>query len=165
MPPSRHAVGAMKKHVLAGMMWLATGMVGAAEPRNYSEDLATLYNEYQRVVALRDACVASDSARRKDITDAYQLWHTRHERIIDDLDNRFAAIVKRASKNQGEYVKNYAKYQSEVLQMREENKKALLADRANLARQCGEFAAYLRQPRSDIPAVHPAEFNSIYRIR
>jgi hypothetical protein len=155
----------MKKYVLTGMMLLAAGAAGAAEQRSYSEDLATLYNEYQRVLALRDACVASEPARRQDITDAYQLWHTRHERIIDDLDNRFAAIVKRASKNQGEYVKNYARYQSEVLQMREENKKALLADKANLSRQCGEFATYLRQPRSDIPAVHPAEFNSIYRIR
>jgi hypothetical protein len=135
------------------------------EGRTYTADLATMYNEYQRVLAVRDACITAQPAKRDEFAGAYQDWLNRHVRIVDDLDNRFAAIVKRASKDQADYSKNYGKYQSEVLQMREENKKALLANKEKLTQQCGEFVAYLRHPKSDIPALFPAEFKSVYRVR
>lgn len=136
-----------------------------AEARTYTADLATLYNEYQRVLTVRDACIAAQPAKRDEFAGAYKDWLNRHVRIVDDLDNRFAAIVKRASKDQAEYSKNYGKYQSEVLQMREDNKKALLANKEKLAQQCGDFAAYVRHPKSDIPVLFPAEFKTVYRVR
>lgn len=138
---------------------------GVAAERSYTEDLAALYNEYQRVLAVRDACITAQPARRGEFTEAYETWFTRHERIVDDMDNRFAAIVKRASKDQTDYVKNYGKYQAEVLQLREENKRALLANREQLVKQCGEYSAYMRHPKSDIPTLFPAEFKSVYRVR
>lgn len=138
---------------------------GFAAERSYTEDLAALYNEYQRVLAVRDACIMAQPAKRREFTEAYELWHGRHERIIDDMDNRFAAIVKRASKDQTDYVKNYGKYQAEVLQLREENKKALLTNREQLVKQCGDYSAYMRHPKSDIPTLFPAEFKSVYRVR
>jgi hypothetical protein len=141
------------------------GAAQAAEGRSYTADLATLYNEYQRILAVRDACIIAQPARREEVAGAYQDWLNRHVRIVDDLDNRFAAIVKRASKDQADYTRNYGKYQSEVYQLREENKKALLADKEKLAKQCGEFVAYVRHPKSDIPALFPAEFKSVYRVR
>jgi len=144
---------------------LLLAVPGVAAERSYTTDLATLYNEYQRVLVVRDACVTAQPAKRAEFTDAYELWLARHVRIVDDMDNRFAAIVKRASKDQNDYVKNYGKYQAEVLQMREENKKALLANREQLVKQCGEFSAYMRHPKSDIPALFPAEFKSVYRVR
>jgi hypothetical protein len=150
------------------MLLLALSVCGtayAAEGRTYSADLATLYNEYQRVLTVRDACITAQPAKRSEFTEAYQDWLNRHVRIVDDLDNRFAAIVKRASKDQADYTRNYGKYQAEVYQMREESKKALLADREKLAKHCGEFAAYVRHPKSDIPALFPAEFKSVYRVR
>ena len=137
----------------------------AAEGRSYTADLATMYNEYQRVLALRDACITAQPGKRDEFAGAYKDWQIRHERIVDDLDNRFAAIVKRASKDQADYSKNYGKYQAEVLQMREDNKNALLADKEKLAQQCSEFPAYLRHPKSDIPALFPAEFKTVYRVR
>jgi hypothetical protein len=136
-----------------------------AQERSYRADLATLYNEYQRVLTVRDACIAHQPDKRLDVQAAYQDWMNRHTRIVDDLDNRFAALIKRASKDQAEYSKNYGKYQSEVLAMREENKKAMLAEKDKLGKQCGEFPAWLRHPKSDIPALFPAEFKSVYRIR
>ena len=144
---------------------LCAALSAHAAEGSYTENLATLYNEYQRVLAVRDACIVAQPAKRDEFSGAYQDWLNRHERIVDDLDNRFAAIVKRASRDQAEYTRNYGKYQAEVLQMREENKKALLADREKLARQCGEYAAYVRHPKSDIPTLYPAEFKSIYRVR
>ena len=150
-------------------MWVAMSAVvpvaTAADSRSYTADLATMYNEYQRVLALRDACAIGQPAKRDEVLGAYKDWQIRHVRIIDDFDNRFAALVKRASKDQADYSKNYGKYQAEVLQMREDNKKALLADKEKLAQQCGEFPAYLRHPKSDIPALFPAEFKTVYRVR
>ena len=154
----------------AMVMVMATGMSAipvaqAAEQRSYSADLATLFNEHQRVLAMRDACITAQPENSADFGKAYQEWMSRHVSIVDDLENRFAAMIKRSSKDQADYSKNYGKYQAEVLQMREENKKALLANKEKLTPQCAEFPAYLRQPRSDIPAVFPAEFKHVYRVR
>jgi len=148
----------------ASLLLAISGLVQAAESRSYTADLATMYNEYQRVLALRDACMTLPG-KRDEILGAYKDWFNRHERIIDDFDNRFAALVKRTSKDQADYSKNYGKYQAEILQMREDNKKALLANKEKLAQQCGEFPAYIRHPKSDIPAMFPVEFKTVYRPR
>ena len=150
--------------ITASLLSLACSAAQAAESRSYTADLATMYNEYQRVVALRDACMTLPG-RREEIFGAYKDWFNRHERIIDDFDNRFAALVKRASKDQADYSRNYGKYQAEVLQLREDNKKLLLANREKLLQQCGEFPDYVRSPKSDIPAIFPLEFKTIYRPR
>ncbi len=143
----------------------AAGAARAAESSSYASDLATLFNEHERVLVLRDACIAAQPEKKADFSGAYQDWFNRHVRIVDDLDNRFAAIVKRASRDQAEYTKNYAKYQSEILQLRDESKKALLANKEKLAPQCADFLGYLRHPKSDIPTLFPAEFKRIYRVR
>jgi hypothetical protein len=154
----------------ASLLWLACGVLHvshvshAADSRSYTADLATMYNEYQRVLAMRDACMTLPG-KRDEIFGAYKDWYNRHERIIDDFDNRFAALVKRASKDQADYSRNYGKYQAEVLQMREDRKKLLLANTEKLIQQCGEFPGYVRSPKSDIPAMFPVEFKTIYRPR
>ncbi len=161
-------INSFKQCVVFGVMVAvmgATGAARAAEQSSYSSDLATLFNEHQRVLVMRDACIAAQPEKKADLGGAYQDWLHRHVRIVDDLDNRFAAIVKRASKDQADYTKNYAKYQSEVLQLREDSKKTLLANREKLAAQCAEFPGYLRHPKSDIPALFPAEFKRVYRER
>ncbi len=152
--------------VFAAMAWGGVASVArAADAPSATADLATLYNEHQRVLTLRDACMAAQPERKGEFSGAYRDWMHRHVRIVDDLDNRFAAIIKRASKDQADYTRNYGKYQSEVLQLREDNKKALLADKEKLALQCAEFPGYLRHPKSDMPAVFPAEFKRVYRGR
>lgn len=140
-------------------------VANAAEGQSASTDLATLYNEHQRVLALRDACISAQPEYKSDFGDAYQDWMARHARIVDDLENRFAAMIKRVSKDQADYTKNYGKYQSEVLQLREESRKALLANREKLVLQCVALPGYLRNPQSDIPALFPAEFKRVYRVR
>jgi hypothetical protein len=156
-----------EKWVVLAVISAAMGVAGhadAAEP-SYSADLATLFNEHQRVLTLRDACITAQPEKKADLGGAYQDWLNRHVRIVDDLDNRFAAIIKRASKDQADYSRNYGKYQTEVLQLRESNKKELLADKEKLAQQCAELPSYLRHPKSDIPALFPAEFKRVYRVR
>ena len=144
---------------------IAAQSAQTTEARSYAADLATLYNEYQRVLTLRDVCTTAQPAMRSEYAEAYQDWLNRHVRIVDDLENRFAAIVKRASKDQADYSKNYAKHQSEVLQIREGNKKTLLVDKPKLIKQCDDYVAFVRHPKSDIPALFPIEFKTIYRPR
>lgn len=146
------------------LLMACVGAARAAESRSYTTDLATMYNEYQRLLATRDACMTLPG-KRDLIYGAYKDWYNRHERIVDDFDNRFAAIVKRASKDQADYSKNYGKYQAELLQMREDNKKALLGNKEKLAQQCDDFPNYVRSPKSDIPAMFPVEFKTVYRPR
>jgi len=137
-----------------------------ADARSYATDLAALYDEHQRVLAMREACVAAQPALRADMEGAYKNWQDRHALLVDDLENRFAALIKRASKDQAEFSRNYGKYQSEVLALREESKRALLAqDREKFSAECREFPAYLRDARSDIPAIFPAEYRNVRRAR
>jgi len=140
--------------------------MAADAPRSYSNDLATLYHEHQRVLAMRDACTTAQPLSKADVDGAYDDWRTRHARLLDDLENRFAAVIKRASKDQSDYSRNYAKYQLEVLQMRDDNKRALLTQsKDKIAEQCKEFPGYLRHPRSDIQAIYPEEYKHVYRAR
>src|SRR5688572_32957416 len=74
--------------IVAAVTAWASAVAVAAEERSYTADLAMLYNEYQRVLTLRDACMASQPAKRDDFSGAYEDWFARHERIVDDLDNR-----------------------------------------------------------------------------
>jgi hypothetical protein len=154
--------------------WMACALLAAclpiaahaAEPRSYASDLATLYNEHQRVLAMREACVAGQPALRNEVEGAYKDWHDRHALLVDDLENRFAALIKRASKDQADFSRNYGKYQSEVLALREENKRSLLAgDKEKFSAECREFPAYLRNARSNIPAMFPAEYRNIRSAR
>jgi len=150
----------------AALMPNAVHAAQAAETRSYASDLAALYDEHQRVLAMREACIAAQPALRTDVEGAYKVWHERHALLIDDLENRFAALIKRASKDQAEFSRNYGKYQSEVLALREENKRALLAgDKEKFSAECGGLPAYLRDARSDIPAIFPAEYRNIRRAR
>ena len=151
--------------LLAVVVMSAGGGAQAAEEPSYSAGLATMYNEHQRILAVRDACIVAQPENKGEFGKAYQDWLARHVRIVDDLENRFAATIKRASKDQADYSRSYGKYQSEVLQMREDNKKALLANKEKLALQCAELPGYLRHPKSDIPALFPAEFKRVYRAR
>ena len=144
---------------------VAGSSTAMAQPRGeYASNLAALYGEYQWVLAARETCNKTQPKRQADIDGALGVWRERHKQLVDDLEERVAAMVKRASKDQQEYTRNYARSQSEVLRQREEERKQLLAlPNEDLQRLCTEFPGYLRDARSDIPTRLPEEFAAIYR--
>jgi hypothetical protein len=156
---------------LLGVLLAACASVAAhaADSRSYAADLAALYNEHQRVLALRAACITARPSLRSEVEAAFKVWRERHEDLIDDLEDRFAALVKRASKDRAEFSRNYGKYRAEVVALREDNKRTFLArDKENkekFSARCREFPAYLRHSRSDIPEIFSAEFRNVYRAR
>lgn len=131
---------------------------------DYATDLATLYSERHTIVALKDACSRVVPKIRFDTQSAYEQWIARHQDLLEDLDARFAALIRQASRDEKEYALNFGKYHETVIQQRDEQKQAYLAlPREELLKQCADLPGYLRDRKSDIPNRYPAEFSTVYK--
>jgi hypothetical protein len=151
--------------LLAPVALLASaGSALARTPEGYASNLAALYSEHQWVLAAREACNKTLPKGQSIIDSAFGAWRERNKELIDDLEERLAALVKGASKDQRDYSRNYARSQSEVLQQREEERKRLLSrPPKELQQLCAELPGYLRDTRSDLPNRAPEEYAAIYR--
>jgi hypothetical protein len=135
----------------------------APEPRSYAADLGTLYGEHYSLQVLKDVCIGEQPKSRPVLQKAYDEWRERHEDLIEDLDNRFRAMIKQASTDQKDYSRNFGKYQGAVMRLRQEQKDALLAlPKDDLLGQCKELPGYLRSTKSNIPIKYPDEFKTVY---
>lgn len=158
----------LKQLVLPGCAWLlATAAPAAAQGSgDYATDLATLYGERHTIVALKDACSRVMPRIRVETQSAYEQWLARHAEVLDDLEARFAALVKQASKDEKDYALNYGKYHETVILQRDEQKQAYLAlPKEELLKYCADLPAYLRDRKSDIPNRYPGEFATVYKSR
>ena len=130
---------------------------------DYATDLGTLYGERYSLQVQKDVCIGLQPRTRAELQKAYNEWMERHEDLIEDLDARFRAMVKQASRDQKEYSRNFGKYQGAVMRQREEQKEALLAlPKDELLQQCKELPGYLRSQKSNIPVKYPDEFRTVY---
>lgn len=142
---------------------LCCSLAGAQAPGDYPANLATLYNERPRLVAFKDVCSRVLPQVRRDTQKAYEEWVDRHEDVLENLEDRFLLMIKQASRDEKEYTRNYGKYHEAVMQERQAQKEAFLKlPKADLIKECKEFPAYLRSPKSDMYNVYPEEFNAIY---
>jgi len=161
----------MPKQRLIYILW-TTGcfaLAGAsaqsiAQPTgDYATDLGTLYGERYALQAQKDVCISVQPKSRAELQKAYDEWRDRHEDLLEDLDDRFAAMIKQASTDQKEYTRNFGKYQGAVMSQRQKEKEELLAmPRDALLKQCRELPAYLRSLQSNIPVRYPDEFKTVY---
>lgn len=146
--------------VLAG----AGSPVAAQATGDYAADLSTLYAERYSLQVLKDVCIGAQPRTRAAVQKAYDEWRERHEDLIEDLDARFSAMIKRISTDQKDYSRNYGKYQGAVMRLRQEQKDDLLAlPREELLKQCKELPGHLRSTQSDIPVKYPDEFKTVYK--
>ncbi|HEV7801185.1 MAG TPA: hypothetical protein VGP15_08905 [Burkholderiales bacterium] len=133
--------GAMSNPVFAA--------VSAAE---YRESLREIYGKYQGVLALHEACNSAFPEARARTDKAFAAWRSRYSKLHDELDQRFAMMVK-AYSNDKDYSRNYGKYQGVVLRQREEAKQALLqGSRSELEAQCNRLPEFLQSRESDLQA-------------
>ena len=138
-------------------------LAGAQTTGDYPAHLAALYNERHRLVAFKDACSRVLPQVRRDTQKAYEEWVDRHEDVLENLEARFLVMIRKASRDEKDYTRNYGKYQGAVMQERQEQKEAFLKlPKEELIKECKEFPAYLRSPKSDMYNVYPEEFNAIY---
>jgi hypothetical protein len=154
-----------RSYIASGMvvMALAAGAASAQSSDGSMANFAVLYNERHRLVAFKDVCSRVLPKLRRDTQAAYEEWVDRHEDVLENLEARFLAIVKKASRDQNEYTQNYRKYHGAVEQERQAQKDAFLArPKDELVNECKAYPGYLRSANSDMPNRYPEEFGAIY---
>jgi hypothetical protein len=141
-------------HPLSVGIIAAAGALGAAaqEPRTeYRMSLTDVYGVYQSILARREACNSAFAPARPGIEKAYSAWHTRHRKLLDELDQRFNMMIRSASKDDKDYARNVGKYEGALLRQREEAKQALLQQpRLDLELECKSLPDFLLSSESDI---------------
>jgi hypothetical protein len=117
----------------------------------YRESLRELYGRYQGVLANRDACIAAFPQSKATTEKAFGVWQTRHRRLIDELDQRFAVMIRAYSKDDKDYSRNFGKYQGDLLRQREEVKQTLLQQGTpELEKMCKDLPRFLQSADSDL---------------
>ena len=148
---------------VAAAMALAGGSAIAAESSgNYAADLARVYGGYQRILALKEACDTAVPAARAANNKAFAAWEAQHRTLLQDLRQRVDAMIRGASKDREDYVRNLGKYEGEILLQRKEYRDMLLALGADdLRGQCQRVPQTLKGADADLARVYAAELETI----
>lgn len=144
-------------------MALAGGLAAAAESTgNYATDLARVYGGYQRILALKEACDTAIPAARAANGKAFAAWEQQHRALLQDLRQRVEAMIRAASKDKDEYVRNLGKYEGDILLQRKEYRDLLLALGADeLRAQCQRVPETLKAADANLARVYAAELETL----
>ena len=144
-------------------MALAGGIAVAAETSgNYATDLGRVYGGYQRILAMKEACDTAVPAARAANNRAYAAWEAQHRALLEDLQQRVSAMIRAASKDKEDYVRNLGKYDGEILLQRKEYRDMLLALGAEELRgQCQRVPDTLQGADANLARVYAAELETI----
>jgi len=144
-------------------MALAGGIAVAAETSgNYATDLGRVYGGYQRILAMKEACDTAVPAARAANNKAYAAWEAQHRALLEDLQQRVSAMIRAASKDKEDYVRNLGKYDGEILLQRKEYRDMLVALGAGeLRAQCQRVPETLKGADADLARVYAAELETI----
>jgi hypothetical protein len=144
-------------------MVLAGGLAAAAESTgNYATDLARVYGGYQRILAMKEACDTAVPEARAVNGKAFTAWEAQHRALLQDLRQRVSTMIRLASKDNEDYVRNVGKYEGEILLQRKEYRDMLLALGADeLRAQCQRIPETLKGAEADLPRVYAAELETI----
>lgn len=137
---------------LSGLL-LHTVFAASVSSADYRASLLEIYGKYQGVLALREACSSAYPQSRPANEKAFAAWQTRHKKLHDELDQRFAMMVRAYSKDDKDYARNFGKYQGAILRQREEIKQTLLLEtRGDLEARCKGLPEFLQGRESDLEA-------------
>lgn len=130
----------------------------AAEGFDYPSNLREVYGAYQGVLARREACATAYPQLRAPSDKAYAAWQGRHRKLIDELDQRLAMMIRGASKDQKDYARNIGKYEGAILRQRDEVRKELLQQLpSDLEAMCKALPDFLRNAESDLEKAYSEE--------
>jgi hypothetical protein len=126
----------------------ASAAITAAD---YRDSLKEVYGNYQGVLARRDACNAAFPQAKGSTEKAFAVWQTRHRKLIEELDQRLAVMIRAYSKDDKDYSRNFGKYQGGLLRQREDVKQTLLQQSASdLDAMCKALPGFLQSADSDL---------------
>lgn len=149
--------------VLPVVLFAACLPVRAAEDAgDYGTSLSRVYFAHQRLLALREACDQALPAQAKATAQAYAAWQARHQALLDELDARLTLMIRGASKDEKEYMRNVGKYEGSILEYRTENREHILAQpRDGIGQVCGDFRNYLAGSGSDFQREYAEELREL----
>ena len=125
----------------------------------YRASLLEIYGKYQGVLALREACISAFPQSSATYDKAFSAWQARHRKLHDELEQRFAMMVRGFSKDDKDYARNFGKYQGALLKQREEIKQTLLLEtRGDLEARCKGLPEFLQGRESDLESEFPGEW-------
>jgi hypothetical protein len=129
---------------------------------DYAVDLARVYGGYQRLLALKEACDAVVPETRAANDEAFAAWEARHRSLVQELQRRVAALIRRASRDEKEYARNVGKYEGAILRERHEYRDLLIGlGPEELRPQCRRMPERLNAPESDLAQAYAAELKTI----
>lgn len=158
---------AVRIHMLAaGILGLALGgggtAIAAESGGEYGVALSRVYFAHQRLLALRDACGQALPAQAKAGEKAYAAWHARHKALLNELDTRLTLMIRGASKNERDYMRNIGKYEGSILEYRNEQRDEILAQpREGMEQGCADFRNYLTGSGSDFQKEYAEELREL----
>ena len=130
----------------------------AAEGFDYASNLREVYGVYQGVLARREACTSAYPQWRAASDKAHTAWRGRHRKLIEELDQRLAVMIRGASKDEKDYARNIGKYEGAILRNREEAKQALLQQLpSDLEAMCKALPDFLHSAGSDLEKAYAEE--------
>lgn len=157
----------MKRFALAAAAAAAAlaHAAGAAESSgDYATDLGRVYGGYQRMLAMKEACDTAVPASRPANARAFAAWEGQNRLLIADLRRRVTEMIRAASKDADEYVRNLGNYEGAILLDRKEYRDTLLAlGRDELRAQCQQVPDMLKGPDADFAKVYAAELETLRR--
>jgi len=145
---------------MAGMLVLSLTLgaglpaVAAQNPGDqgspYGASLSRVYFAHQRLLAVRDACDQAFPAQARAGEKAYAAWQARHKALLAELDARVTQMIRGASKDEKDYMRNVGKYEGSILEYRNGERDELLAQpRDGMEQGCADFRNYLTGTGSD----------------
>lgn len=139
----------MRVDMLAKVL-LCAGLMGglpavaAENPGDYGANLSKIYFAHQRLLAVREACDQAFPAQAKAGEKAYAAWQARHKALLAELDARVTLMIRGASRDEREYMRNVGKYEGSILEYRNSERDELLAQpREGMEQGCADFRNYL----------------------
>jgi Spy/CpxP family protein refolding chaperone len=147
----------------AAAVALAHASATAAEaPDSYAADLGRVYGGYQRMLAMKEACDTAVPATRAANDKAFAAWQAQHRTLVEDLQRRVTAMIRAASTDKDDYVRNISKYEGAILLERKEYRDTLLGlGQEELREQCQRMPQVLTGPGADLAQVYSAELATI----
>ncbi len=145
----------MRGYILgAGLLCavLGAGMPATAAETagEYGANLSRIYFAHQRLLALREACDQALPDQSKVHAKAYATWQARHKDLLSELDKRLTLMIRGASKDEKEYMRNIGKYEGAILEERNDYRDKFAAQpREEVERLCRDYPNYLVGSGSD----------------
>jgi hypothetical protein len=129
----------------------SSAAVAAISAADYRESLKEVYGNYQGVLARREACNSAFPQSKGSTEKAINVWLGRHKKLIEELDQRLAVMIRAYSKDEKDYTRNFGKYHGGLLRQREEVKQTLLQQGSgDLEIMCKALPAFLQGADSDL---------------